>query len=146
LLEQYMMGHDLGSSHGYSRIIRRDYYEGPDYVPLVDRAYELWREAEEASGDNLLYITGIVGMGEPGGEYLSGSALSCKLHKIAHEKMTAAETRKRFPQFNPPDHFQAVFQKDGGILAVERCILTFRSLIKKKGGLIHEDEAALEII
>ena len=146
LFEQYMMGHDLGSSHGYSRIIRRDYYEAPDYVPLVDRAYELWRETEETLGDKLLFITGIVGMGLPGGEYLTGSALSCKLHAIPHERMSAAETRKRFPQFNPPDHFQAVFQKDGGILAIERCILTYRTLSRKKGGLIHEDEEVLAIV
>jgi sarcosine oxidase len=145
LFEQYLMGHDLGSSHGYSRIIRRDYYEHPDYVPLVDRAYELWRELEAASGDKLLFITGIMGMGVPGGEYLSGSEASCKRYKIPHERLNAKQIRKRFPQFNPPDNFEGVFQKDGGILAIERCILTYRSQFMQRGGLLHEDEAVLAI-
>ena len=145
LFEQYLMGHDLGSSHGYSRIIRRDYYEAPEYVPLVDRAYELWRELEEASNDSLLTITGILGMGTPDGPYVTGSTLSCKTHKIPQEQLNAAEVRKRFPQFNPPDHFAAVYQKDGGILAVERCILTYRLLFRKKGGLLHEDEEVLSV-
>jgi sarcosine oxidase len=145
LFEQYLMGHDLGSSHGYSRIIRRDYYEHPDYVPLVDRAYELWRDLEKKSGESLLTVTGILGIGKPGGEYLKGSELSCKLHKIPHERLTAKQIRKRFPQFNPTDDFEGVFQPDGGILAIERCILTYRSEIRKLGGLIHEDEEVLSI-
>ena len=145
LFEQYLMGHDLGSSHGYSRIIRRDYYEHPDYVPLVERAYELWRELEKKSGESLLTITGIMGMGVPGGEYLTGSALSCKLHKIPHERLTAKQIRKRFPQFKPPEHFEGVFQEDGGILAIERCILTYRSEARNLRALIHEDEAVLAI-
>ncbi len=145
LFEQYLMGHDLGSSHGYSRIIRRDYYEHPDYVPLVDRAYELWRELEAACGDQVLYITGILGIGVPGGEYLTGSALSCKRYKIPHERLTAKQIRKRFPQFNPPENFEGVYQKDGGILAIERCILAYRNETRKLGGLIHEDEEVLAI-
>ena len=43
-LEQFTMAHDRGSSHGLSRIIRQAYFEDPAYVPLVLRAYELWRE------------------------------------------------------------------------------------------------------
>src|SRR5947207_5909494 len=89
LFEQFAIGHDLGSSHGYSRIIRRAYYEHPDYVPLVDRAYELWRELEVATGENLLTVTGIVEMGAPDGELIKGSELSCKLHKIPHERLGA---------------------------------------------------------
>src|SRR5947207_4683965 len=78
LFEQFAIGHDLGSSHGYSRIIRRSYYEHPDYVPLVDRAYALWRELEKKSGEKLLAVTGIVEMGGPGGPLLKGSLLSCE--------------------------------------------------------------------
>ncbi|MER2256686.1 MAG: FAD-dependent oxidoreductase, partial [Priestia megaterium] len=43
-LEQYGPAHDLGSSHGGSRIIRQSYFEDPAYVPLLLRAYELWNE------------------------------------------------------------------------------------------------------
>ena len=37
-LDQFAPGHDRGSSHGDSRIIRETYFEHPLYVPLVKRA------------------------------------------------------------------------------------------------------------
>ena len=42
--ERYAPGHDRGSSHGDTRIIRLGYFEHPSYVPLLRRAYALWRE------------------------------------------------------------------------------------------------------
>src|SRR3712207_8808806 len=46
-LERFSPAHDRGSSHGRSRIIRQAYFEGPAYVPLLLRAYELWERLEE---------------------------------------------------------------------------------------------------
>ncbi len=143
LFEQYAIGHDLGSSHGYSRIIRRAYFEHPDYVPLVDRAYELWRELESKSGERLLAITGIVEMGAQDGELIKGSLLSCALHNIPHEELNAAQIMLRFPQFKLPQWMRGVWQKDAGILAVERCILTFRAAAKSAGVALHEEEEVL---
>src|SRR5215472_516286 len=67
-LEAFGPGHQLGSSHGESRIIRLAYYEHPDYVPLLRRAYELWDELETISGQKLLYRTGGVYIGPIDGE------------------------------------------------------------------------------
>ena len=64
-IERFEPGHDRGSSHGLTRIIRMGYFEHPSYVPLVRRAYELWRELEAASGAKLLTVTGIAEMGLP---------------------------------------------------------------------------------
>src|ERR1700761_8135388 len=57
-LEQFDIPHALGSSHGLTRMIRLAYYEHPDYVPLLRRAYELWDETEQDAGRKLLQITG----------------------------------------------------------------------------------------
>ena len=57
-LDQFSPPHDNGSSHGESRIIRQAIGEGEEYVPLVLRSYELWREIEKATGWELLTITG----------------------------------------------------------------------------------------
>ena len=67
-LDRQTPGHDQGSSHGESRIIRLGYFEHPSYVPLLRRAYELWRELEAEANARLLHITGIVEIGPPGGE------------------------------------------------------------------------------
>ena len=45
-IEQFQISHELGSSHGLSRIIRLAYHEGPQYVGFGQRAYELWRTLE----------------------------------------------------------------------------------------------------
>jgi len=62
-LEQYDIPNDMGSSHGYTRIIRLAYYEHPSYVMLLQRAYELWRDIEQQSGEKLLHITGSLDIG-----------------------------------------------------------------------------------
>jgi len=51
-------GHSEGSSHGGSRIIRRALFEHPDYVTIVGRAYELWREPESSSRRQIQALSG----------------------------------------------------------------------------------------
>ena len=69
-LEQFASAHDLGSSHGKTRMIRKAYFEDPAYVPLVLRAYELWRELEHAAGEAILRITGVLSVGEEASEII----------------------------------------------------------------------------
>src|SRR5713101_9236656 len=83
--ERFARGHTLGSSGGLSRIIRLAYYEHPDYVPLLRRAWDLWRELERASGESLLTQTGGLYAGAPDGELMTGSLASARMHHLAHE-------------------------------------------------------------
>ena len=46
-LDRHEPGHDRGSSHGRSRVIRQAYFEHPDYVPLLREAYEGYERLEE---------------------------------------------------------------------------------------------------
>src|SRR3954464_14954882 len=96
-LEQFGPGHSLGSSHGDSRIIRETYFEHPLYVPLVQRAHELWRELEDTTGTPLMKITGFLMIGPPDGMVVSGTLRSVREHGLPHEVLTADEVRKRFP-------------------------------------------------
>lgn len=57
-LETFLPLHANGSSHGRSRIIRQAYFEAPEYVPLLLRSYDLWRDLEAESGQTLLKVTG----------------------------------------------------------------------------------------
>src|SRR6516164_10750873 len=77
-LEQFTVGHDRGSSHGQTRIIRKAYYEHPDYVPLVCRAFERWYDLEQRSGQHLLTECGFLMMGQPHCEALQGALLSAR--------------------------------------------------------------------
>src|SRR5690554_4419785 len=72
-LEQFDPVHDRGSSHGETRMIRECYAEHPSYVPLVQRAYENWRQLERDSGvDPILTITGGLYVGAPDSEFVEG--------------------------------------------------------------------------
>ena len=64
-IERYSIPNSMGSSHGLTRIIRLAYFEHPTYVPLLRRAYELWRELQDECGEQLLYVTGSVDAGRP---------------------------------------------------------------------------------
>ena len=118
--DRFGIAHDRGSSHGDSRVIRRAYYEHPDYVPLLEQAYELW----SALGDGLMEKTGLVVAGESGSEVMRGQAACYARHDLPHEKWSAAETRSRYPQFSIPDSMEAFFDPDGGYLLVEKCVET----------------------
>ena len=122
-IEQFDIPHDFGSSHGETRIIRLAYAEHPDYVPLLRRAYQLWRELESAGGERLLLITGGIDAGAPESATIKGSLLACEMHQLPHEVLTAAQLHRRFPGYRLPSEMVAIFQPDGGFLLPERCIV-----------------------
>src|SRR4030088_2474287 len=95
--DRFARGHTLGSSGGLSRIIRLSYYEHPDYIPLLRRAWTLWRELERASGETLLTETGGLYAGDPQGELVAGALGSARRHQLEHEGLGAPALRERDP-------------------------------------------------
>lgn len=142
-IERFTIPHDRGSSHGLSRIIRLAYYEHPSYVPLLRRAYELWRELERTVGDPLLRITGSIDAGPAGSQVFEGSRRSCELHGLTHEVLDHGELRRRYPAYHLPAETLAVFQPDGGFLAPERCIEAHVALARARGADVHQSEQVL---
>src|SRR5881392_4458337 len=71
-LDRHRTPHPFGSSHGQTRIIREAYFEHPLYVPLVQRAYELWAELEHESGRKLFQQTRGLMIGRPDSAVVSG--------------------------------------------------------------------------
>lgn len=143
-LEQFAPGHDRGSSHGDSRIIRETYFEHPLYVPLVQRAHRLWRELEERSGTSLMTITGGIMIGPPDGEIVSGTLRSATEYDLPHEILTPPEVRKRFPAFRLDDDLVAVFDPRAGFLDPEACNRAHLSLARAAGSEARFNEPALQ--
>src|SRR5215510_8299973 len=75
-LDRFAPPHALGSSHGQTRIIREAYFEDPRYVPLVQRAYSLWRDLERDAGETLMVETGGLMVGPPEGTLVRGARTS----------------------------------------------------------------------
>ena len=143
-LERYDVPHDLGSSHGVNRIIRLAYFEHPSYVPLLRRSYERWRELEEASGEQLLHITGSLDVGPEDGMVFPGSLQSCIDHDLPHEALTSAELTQRFPALLVPEDWMGLHQPDGGFVLSERCIVNHVFAAQERGGEVHAREQVLE--
>jgi sarcosine oxidase len=141
-LEQHDLLHELGSSHGLTRIIRLAYHEHPSYVPLLRRSYELWHELEEHAGERLLVITGSLEGGPEDGPTFRGALEAAELHDLPHEVLDASELRRRysaFAGFEPTT--RVVFQPDGGFLMAERTILAHVNSAISHGAELHFREA-----
>jgi sarcosine oxidase len=114
--------HDRGSSHGESRIIRTAYFEGPEYVPLVQVAFRLWRELEHESGTSLLTQTGALMIGRPDAEVVAGTLLSAGEHNLPHEILEADAMSKRYPQHWLGVDEIAVYEEVAGFLRPEEAV------------------------
>ena len=143
-LEQFQPGHAQGSSHGKSRVIRLAYFEHPAYVPLLRRAYELWRKLEQDTGRQLLQMTGGLMIGAPGSEVVSGSLRSARQHDLAHEVLEAAEIRRRFPPLTPEPGVIALYEREAGVVFPEEAIHAHLAVAERHGAELHFDERVEE--
>lgn len=139
--DRFRPPHQLGSTHGHTRIIREAYYEHPLYVPLVRRAYELWGDIERESGQSLLRTTGGLMVGRPSGPLVAGASASARQHGIEHEVLGPSEMRSRFPAFAPRADWVGLLERRAGVLFPERCVSAMLAAAGRHGATLRlEDE------
>ena len=112
-LDRFRPPHEHGSSHGDTRITRLALGEGPDFVPLVMRSHELWRELERETGTRLLHETGGLVLGEPGHPFLEATRAAAREYGIRHENLSADELSGRFPMFAVGEHTASAARSAG---------------------------------
>jgi sarcosine oxidase len=142
-LERFSPAHDKGSSHGRSRIIRQAYFEGPAYVPLVLRAYELWERLEEETGEELMTLTGGLMIGRREGELVSGSMESANEHDLPYELLDAGELRERFPPFSPDPETVALYEENAGFVRPEESVKAHLDRASSLGADLRFEEPVL---
>lgn len=145
-LEQFQPFHQLGSSHGDSRIIRMGYFEGEGYVPLLRRAYENWHRLEAESGRELLMQTGVLHIGPPDGAIVPGALAASRLHDLPHELLTQEQAKRRFPQFHLAPDEMALLDPLGGFLRPEAAIDAMLHLARGRGAELSYGERVLELV
>ncbi len=135
-IDKFVPPHAHGSSHGHNRIIRLAYHEHPSYVPLLKRAYALWRELETKSGEPLLHITGSIDAGPEDDIVFSGAKLACEMFDLPHTILSHTQLADRYPAYHLPHGTWALLQPQGGFLDVERCINAHLTLAQAHGATI----------
>ena len=144
-IEAFARGNTLGSSGGLTRVIRLAYYEHPAYVPLLRRAWVLWRELEEAVGQELLRQVGGVCIGPRDGRLVSGSIRSAVEHGLEYELLDPAALHERLPPFALDTGWWGVAEHNAGFLFPERCIEAHNTLAERHGATLRFDEPVRRI-
>ena len=140
-LDRWSPGHTFGSSHGDSRIIREAYFEHPMYVPILRRAYDLWRELEARSGQSLLHETGGLMIGPRDGEIVTGALRSAAEFGIPHDVFSAADVRARYPAFHLERGEVAVLDRRAGYLDPDACNAAHLRVAGEAGATLRFNDA-----
>ena len=140
-LEQFALGHDRGASEDHSRIIRLAYHTS-QYVELAKSSYDAWAVLEHESEEELIVTTGGLDFFPAGGpipiEDYSAPLTSCG---VEIEVLGAAETMKRWPQWQLTDDIAVLYQAAGGIAPAARCNAAHARMARAHGATLLENKA-----
>ena len=134
LVEQFRVGHEHGSSHGRSRIVRLAYPE-VEFVELAQESFAGWRELEEESGHTLLELNGLLELVESSGQ---SSQDALEAAGAEYELLDAARARRRWP-VGVPEGWTALFQPEAGIVRADLAHRAFVDRALAHGARLEEE-------
>ena len=137
LFDQFAFGHDRGSSHGATRLFRIAYFEHPDYVPILQRAFAMWKALEQEAGETLFHQTGVLEAGAPDGEFMKGLAKAVADHNLPVPLLDPADIARDHPQLKLPPHFIAYFEREAGFVMAGRTVAHQIRLAKEAGASLR---------
>jgi sarcosine oxidase len=143
-LDRFDIPHSKGSSHGYTRIFQPAYFVGSSYTPLLNRANELWKSLQETYHTRLLHRTGTLNVGPEGCTVVDEVIRACQEYDLDHELLTSSDITDRYPAYQIPPDYEAVFQPGGGILEPENCIIAHVEQAHEHGAEIRARERVLD--
>jgi sarcosine oxidase len=152
-IDRYAPPHELGSSHGETRITRIAVGEGARYVPYVKRSHELWREVEREAGESVMTTTGMlmIGGARPAAfhgadDFLQATVDVAREHDVPHETPTAEEVRQRFPQFALNGDERGFYYEPGaGFVRPERAVAAQLRLAERHGAELRFGERVTDV-
>jgi sarcosine oxidase len=151
-IDRYSPPHNLGSTHGDTRITRLAIGEGEWFVPFALRSHEIWRELESETGADLLTTTGGLIMTSESEHSLHGNytflettIAAAEKFGIEHRVLNAREIAEEFPQFELSGDERGYFENEAGFLRPENCVATHLDLAERLGAKIHRNEQVIEL-
>jgi sarcosine oxidase len=127
-LEQFEQGHDLGGSHGRSRIFRVA-YEQDDYVRLAVASLPQWRALEEQAGAQILECYGAIDYGND--VVLGAIAAAMARNNVPVQMLDAADASRRWEGFRFPG--PVLYSADGGRTDADTARLALQNAAVARG-------------
>lgn len=135
--DTYAPGHDRGAAGGESRIFRTAYKEGSAYVPMLRRAYELWRELERAAPAPLLTLSGGLTIGSAEHPDVRTVIDCAQQYDLDHEVLDPKTAARRFPEHPVRDGEVAVLDREAGVLRPEPAVLAAATAAEGLGATVR---------
>ena len=136
-LDRFGRGESLGSSGGWSRMIRLAHYENPWLVPLAEASWQLWQALEAETGIAILRETGGLYGGPAGSSIVAGTLASAADHGLDVEVLDTDEIHARWPILELADDTVAVHEAKAGELRSDRAIDALRSVAERGGATLR---------
>ena len=144
ILEQFALGHALGSSHGGSRIFRY-VHDRVDDAREMPATFQLWRRLERDSGRNVLRMTGGLYMSPAADTWITRAIPVLDALGWPYRLLRGAELRANYPQFAMPQDWIGVAQPDAGILSPPEAMAALLVEAQKRGTSLREKCRVLDI-
>lgn len=143
-LEQFDIPNEMSSHLGQSRIIRKAYFEHPGYVPLLERAYQNWKQLESETGTQVYFETGLLYCGKPGHVMMKGINESADQYHIPLDRLQKEEAEKKYPQLKVPGDYEILYEPGAGFITPERAILLYTEKALQSGAVIKTKQKVLK--
>lgn len=152
-IDQFSPPHTMGSSHGETRITRLAVGEGADFVPLVMRSHEIWREIKTITDIQIMHQVGGLLM-DSGGSAWSKHGSEGFFNRtvkfagqmgIPHEVWDQKKLVSQFPEFNLESSGMAYFEPSAGYLIPELAVKTQIQLAEKNNAIVKTHTKVLGI-
>ena len=142
LVDAWGPGNARASSGGETRVIRGVYGKDRIYTAMARRAFQLWHENEARWKKTLYTRTGALWMVADSGEFLRDSIPIIREFGFAHEELSAAEARRRYPQIDFTGIERALLEKEAGYLLARRSCADVVEGFLAEGGTYREAMAS----
>ncbi|WP_423462275.1 N-methyl-L-tryptophan oxidase [Promicromonospora sp. MS192] len=120
-IDRFDVGHDLGSSHGVTRLFRVACMEHPGLAAVARKSLDLWTELGERYGETYVEQTGCLSVGGPASRPIQGTTAAAAAAGVEVVHLSHEELVRRYPQYAGHDaETVGVFDPEGGLCFPER--------------------------
>lgn len=139
LFDQFSFGHEMGSSHGATRLFRTAYFEHPNYVPILQRAMAMWKEFEKEAGETLFVQAGVLEAGPPDGFLLTGLNAAIEQHDLPVIHLDRGALKREHPLLTLPSSFEAIFEHEAGFVFAGKTVAHQIRIAKERGAILRPE-------